>query len=190
MHANSENLLSLRDGEPVAAPVAQHVANCVACQAQLAVLQNLRARLQALPDTPLPDGIAVPVPRRNRRHWAGVAAVLVCALVVGALLRWQTPAVIPDNQDPGHSIAALQRESRQLETLLDTLRPRGQVLTAATAATVADLQDSIAVVDWQLSQSATTELTPQVRHALWQQRVGLMESLVTVQYTEASRNSF
>jgi len=190
MHANSENLLSLRDGEPVVAPVAQHVANCAECQAQLAVLRKLRARLQGLPDAPLPGGLAAPVPRRNRRRWAGVAAALVCAVAVGVLLRWQTPAIISGNQDTDHSIAALQQESRQLETLLNTLQPRSQVLTAATAATVADLQDSIAVVDWQLSESATSDLTPQARRALWQQRVGLMESLVAVQYTEASRNSF
>lgn len=189
MHANSENLLSLRDGEPVAAAVAQHVAHCADCQTQLAVLRDLRSRLQALPDAPLPTGIPLRAPQRNR--WLGAAAlVLLGVLATGTLLRWPAPSTVPDNQETQHGIAALQHESRQLESLLNTLQPRGQVLSAATAATVADLQDSIAVVDWQLNQSATAELTPQMRRALWQQRVGLMESLVTVQYAEASRNSF
>jgi hypothetical protein len=50
MHADIDELLSLRDGEPVAAEVVAHVSACIECNARLARLQATKLRVQSLPD--------------------------------------------------------------------------------------------------------------------------------------------
>jgi hypothetical protein len=49
MHATTEQLLSLRDGEPLDAAVHDHVENCGVCSRELARLARVRAELRQLP---------------------------------------------------------------------------------------------------------------------------------------------
>lgn len=55
MHARIEHLLSLRDGEPVAAQLAAHVRSCAICTGELQRLCTVRAEMQALPQLDPPD---------------------------------------------------------------------------------------------------------------------------------------
>ena len=54
MHARLDQLLSLRDGEPVDARVKTHLQHCTECQDWLAASITLRHRLRALPAAPEP----------------------------------------------------------------------------------------------------------------------------------------
>ena len=55
MHARIEHLLSLRDGEPVAAAVAEHVKLCPICSGELQRLSAIRAEIQELPQFEPPE---------------------------------------------------------------------------------------------------------------------------------------
>ena len=69
MHARIEQLLSLRDGEPVDAAVQAHVERLRAVRAALARLQAMRQRLRTLPD----------VVASGRDGWASVERRIVDA---------------------------------------------------------------------------------------------------------------
>jgi hypothetical protein len=90
MHARIEQLLSVRDGEPLAADAATHVASCADCAAAVSQLADLRERLRALPAlAPDPDGWRRLQSRAaarseavlRRRRWAGYAAAVTLAAV-------------------------------------------------------------------------------------------------------------
>ena len=57
-----------------------------------------------------------------------------------------------------------------------------RVTSARSAGAIAELEDGIALVDYQLAQLDQTDLDAATRRALWRKRVELMESLVTVRY--------
>jgi hypothetical protein len=94
MHARIEHLLSLRDGEPVAAELAAHVRSCPTCTGELQHLSAIRAEMQALPqmDPPdlaweriqqaIPQRTTAPAPRRIGFAVAAVALVTIAAIAL------------------------------------------------------------------------------------------------------------
>src|SRR5262245_11057076 len=93
MHANIEELLSLRDGEPGSEQRAAHVANCPQCRNELNQLRDVRSALAALP-TEEPAAMAwaaitrraaAPAPRSRARLVATGMAV-AAAIGFAALL--------------------------------------------------------------------------------------------------------
>ena len=54
MHAHTDQLLSLRDGEPVDARVVRHVAGCPSCQRDLECLKQMQGELRSLPPRQVP----------------------------------------------------------------------------------------------------------------------------------------
>jgi hypothetical protein len=85
-----------------------------------------------------------------------------------------------------------------MELLLRGLPPRGHLVRADTAGAIAELQDRIAAVDFELSRGGRAAAVPagttSTRWApergatsqdLWQERVDLMDRLVRVRYQEA-----
>lgn len=92
MHASTEQLLSLRDGEPLAAAIHDHVESCGACSRELARLARVRAELRALPPiTPrksLWQVVAVgAVEQPRQRHVPWLSAIAVAAsFVLGLFL--------------------------------------------------------------------------------------------------------
>lgn len=195
MHASIEQLLSLRDGEPVAAEVTAHVAGCGLCSRELTRLRRLRAGLRSLPDwdPPAPRSLPLRSGGRLRRPAAGLAlaASLAGAAVLGVWLmpggESGPPTVVPGDRPA--TVDALMNQSRYLETVLARLGPRDGVMNASTAATVAELEDSIALIDWRLAGGGEP-LTEAERAALWERRVLLMQSLVTVRYAQTGADSF
>lgn len=205
MHATTEQLLSLRDGRPVEAGPAAHVAGCEACSRELRALARMRTRLRDLPEMDPPRDlwrvVAVeavarpPGPKRGRLLWVGVAASLLLgvALVVATMQRPDegpargtttdliaaTPA--PASSVNGTSRAELLETSRRLEAALRALPAAPQVTRASTALTIADLQDRLVEVDLSLNDP---RLDPAQERALWQQRVRLMDTLMQVRYSQ------
>jgi hypothetical protein len=208
MHAHIEQLLSLRDGEPVAADAAAHVRECAECGELLARLHATRARLQALPavvagtggdwieiERRIAERRAAPLRRARTGLVAAAAAVATLALLAG--LRLQDRATHPADAfsdiesavvavDPP-TIEDLQHRSMQLEQLLAALPERPAVERAATALPIDALEAQVQWVDHRLSESEAAKAGPRETVQLWRDRIELMNSLVQLRYVEAQR---
>ena len=146
-----------------------------------------------------------PRSRRPSTWYAGgslaAAAVLVAVILPGLI---QQPAVVEAEQTfsavPSPSTAsgaaaelnvlqALMVESRQLESSLRSLPNEPRVVRAGTQATILELEDRIAAIDYQLSDPAV-QMTAAEEEIFWRERVRLMKSLVQLRYAQAQRTAF
>jgi anti-sigma factor RsiW len=196
MHARPDELLSLRDGEPVEARVAAHVAACTECNASLASAVALRERLRGLPVVPADAGTAWAsvqdrLGRRDRRRrWRATSAPVAAAASVAALglfatLRVLEPSASADRhlQEPA-AVADLRARSQALEAVLAALPERPAVVRADTSLPIDSLESQVQWLDHQLSFAGSQLPAPQAE-ALWRNRVEVMNSLVQLRYVEA-----
>jgi len=126
------------------------------------------------------------------------AAMLVVVILPG---RFETPgtttdapifAAVPPIAQPTNDVNALQAlmvESRQLETDLRSLPAEPRVVRAGTQATIIELEDRIAAIDYQLSDPEI-QMTRDEQEIFWRERVRLMKSLVRLRYAQAQRTAF
>lgn len=208
MHANTEQLLNLRDGGAEAAAVRKHVAGCEQCQAEIERLSRVRDSLRSLPpvrpDSDLWKTLAIGAvqnPAPARFHWgSGLAIAASFVLGLALLIRIGgdrgAPEDAPIETTPAATISetlpvaersmlpALQMRSRRLEALRAAMPRSPEVNRAGTAMTIADLEDRIALVDLRLNAADALDLTPAQRQALWRERVNLMQSLLQVEYAQ------
>jgi anti-sigma factor RsiW len=207
MHADFQELLSLRAGEPLDAAVAQHIANCPRCGLELGRLQRLADDLSQLPHFEPPqhswariqEQLAQPLARRSRASWiyASAAAAAVVTVALGVLWtstidRDQAPAgasgsTLAQIASRDESVGQLVRRSQELEALLNRLPQRPAIEQAGTSATIDEIQSSIQMLDLQLSNGLQIDQTETER--LWSTRVQLLNSLVYVRYGEVARNA-
>ena len=121
---------------------------------------------------------------------------IVTAAVLSAWSPEQTPVQnavtvpdsLPTNQQEVDVLQALMVESRQLESDLRAIPAEPRVVRAGTAATIAEIQDRIAAIDYQLSDPDVS-LSPEEEKIFWRERVRLMKSLVGLRYAQAQRNA-
>ena len=178
----------------------------------------LRQGLYALPETMPPRAvwhrireqaeaeglISHPRSRRPSTWYMGgglaAAAMLVIVILPG---RIETPEVgtnatdfasVPPAQQftntvEVNALQALMVESRQLETDLRSLPNEPRVVRAGTQATIIDLEDRIAAIDYQLSDPVV-QMTQREQEIFWGERVRLMKSLVRLRYAQAQRTAF
>ena len=204
MRPSTEDLLSVRDGEPLAA------ATCAAIEAspesthEVERLRALQRSLRALPELAPPAGLwerivaaeerAAVAPRRVARALAGFGAVAAAALV--ALIYFvagptDEPATIARSPLPRPvTYAPLVAESARLERLLAEMPPRSQVVRLGTISTIVELEDQIALLDEQLSYGDAIGLEGPQRAALWSERVDLMSALILVRAANAQGDVF
>ncbi len=169
----------------------------------------LHEGLNSLPDTPPPrmlwerireqaEAEGLVKKRRDFRNWyagAGLAAAVVMAIM---MIPQQPPVVQTDDDgsyvtppsgpvavDTTNGLQRLMIRSAQLEQNLRAL-PETSVVRAGTAATIIELEDRIAAIDYQLSDP-DAGLTPAETEIFWRERVRLMESLVQLRYAQAQR---
>lgn len=200
MHATLEQLLALRDGKAEGF-VQAHVGACAECQTEASRLVDLKGAMRALPEVEPPTGTWSGIVEAAKRQeasstqrigWAIAASVLMVALLAGSLSgRNKAPEAVLSAENTGSvtaepDIETLISRSQQLESVLQSLPRRPAVVRARTDGTIASLTNSIAMVDYSLSVP-DARLTEQQSKQLWQQRVGLMDSLVKVRYAEASQ---
>jgi hypothetical protein len=204
MHARIEHLLGLRDGEPVAADVSEHVRLCPICSGELQRLTAIRAEMQALPQFEPPEmaweRIRATIPERDhgsrfRKIGLAAAAAAVVTLTVMTLLAGHLdrlsgakdklatveaplPQVIPH-------VDELVAQSQQLEQMLQKLPDRPRIERVSTAATIDTIEQRIQWLDFQLSNAPEADLNEEQSRQLWRERVELMDSLVKVRYAEA-----
>ena len=177
---------------------------------------GLREGLNALPDTMPPRAvwhrireqaeaeglIRRPAAKRPATWYLGgslAAAVILAAFIVPGIV--DTPFVdrgdsyvTPRNDAalPPVGLSTLQTlmtESRQLEDELRELPAEPRVVRAGTAAAIADLEDRIAAIDYQLNDPEF-QLTPEEEEIFWRERVRLMKLLVGMRYAQAQRTAF
>ncbi len=206
MHANTEQLLNLRDGEPMAPAIRSHVEGCDVCRSRLHDLRQVRVLLRGLPVVKPPRDLwgtvavaSLQRPATRGFHWgSGLAIAASFVLGLALLLRMGSddtdPAEAPLETTPaatvasvvksgnGVSLPTLQARSRKLEALRAAMPRESEVQRAGTAMTIAELEDRIALVDVRLHAADALGLTEAQRHALWKERVNLMQSLVQVEY--------
>jgi hypothetical protein len=204
MHASIEQLIGLRDEEPVSVEVQQHVRGCGQCAAALNGLLAARERLTMLADpVPPPDAwqrIAAASDRsRYRRRWLPVAGLgLAASAAAVALLmvnlhvkptpsRDDTAVVTPSSNQPA-DVNQLMAQSRYLERAVLKLDgpADSMAVSADTASTVAALEDRIAVVDYEINSAVGVDNNDPHMVQLWKQRVNLLQSLAAVRYAQVA----
>jgi hypothetical protein len=173
----------------------------------------LQRELNALPDTMPPravwerireqaeaEGLLSGKGLQPRTAWyAGVgvaAAALVVAFVLPGLLQGPTGTlpVVPTNAGPAteiplNALQTLMTESRDLESSLRALPDAPRVQRASTLATISDLEDRIAAIDYQLNDPGI-QMSDADRELFWRERVRLMKSLLQLRYAQTQRAAF
>lgn len=206
MHARIDQLLNLRDGEPVDAQVASHVSQCPACGAELHRVATLRRRLRDLPsfEPPSLDLVRRPLPppsgARSRFVVVAAAGIAALSMVAGWLLSGRgapedadivsVPVSEPAASRPDVDLTELMTRSRRLEEVLSVLPPRPVVERVTTAATIDTLEQRIQWLDFHLSYASEAGLSERQAEHMWRERVDLMDSLVKVRYAESGYMSF
>lgn len=217
MSVRTEDLLKVRDGEPIDAALRERIGADPAHRREIRRLERVRERLRALPDEAPPSeawtriaaAARPPYGYRRRGRAAGFAAAVAAAaaaawVYIGVLdapprgssappsqlansrdeLQLPLAADRPAAPTRPPAYAALIEESARLEQLLMRLHPRPRRMNAATAITIADLEDRVAVLDEQLSFAAAAGVDERQRRALWRERVDVMNALVQVRYAQ------
>ncbi|MEO1245092.1 MAG: hypothetical protein AAFX56_05330 [Pseudomonadota bacterium] len=136
----------------------------------------------------------------RRRQWYLGGGIAAAAAMVAVLLSplMNEPAGNPTVPAPQNELlqppmatglTVLRAESSRLEGALAALPGQPSVLRAGTAATIADVTDRIAAIDFQLSDP-TIRLTAEEQEIFWRERVRLMKLLVKLRTAQAQRTAF
>lgn len=204
MHVRIDQLLSLRDGEPVEAEVTFHLESCASCAAEFGRLRRMQQQMHALPMFEPPANALAQINARmagrtgHRHRRLAVAAVIGAAVVTTALLVWRldagharTPVAITPAAQPESPVTPtidhLVAQSRELDEMLERLPERPAVERVAMAATIDSIEQRVQWLDQQLSYAPDTGLNEDQTYRLWRERVDLMDSLVKVRYVEGGR---
>ena len=129
--------------------------------------------------------------------FAVAAAVVLAVTVVPKIVNapdldsqyTEPPALANDNRVEVTALQALMVQSQQLESDLRALPEEPKIMRASTVATLSDIEDAIAAIDYQLNESGV-QMTPDERELFWRERVRLMKSLVQLRYAQAQRTAF
>ena len=174
----------------------------------------LQTRLQELEDTVPPRAVWQRIELQARaeglfrpRHvestkWlagAGIAAAVVLTVLNirvtpiiddGAGTFSDTPPVsVATNNSSPSKLNALMVQSQQIERDLRALPGQPSLMRASTAATIAELEDRIAAIDYRLNHPAV-RLSPIEAEIYWRERVRLMNSLLNLRLAQAQRRAF
>ena len=93
------------------------------------------------------------------------------------------------NSDDLRALNALMVESRQIERNLRALPAQPSLVRASTVATISELQDQIAAIDY-LMNHPDLQLSSEQEEIYWRERVRLMNSLLRLRTAQAQRVSF
>ena len=93
------------------------------------------------------------------------------------------------NGDDLQVLNALMVQSQQIERNLRALPAEPSVVRASTAATISELEDQVAAIDYVLTHPEF-ELSPEQQELYWRERVRLMNSLLQLRAAQAQRVSF
>jgi len=186
MHCTMDELLALRSGDG-SVWARQHIESCEACRAELDAVYQRVAGLKALPALRPPRdrwssvrAVIVADRAHRRRRWTGLALAAAAGLAGILVIR-----PIMGDKVYAEELAQAKQQSAQLESTLRNYDSDSRVVSGRSAALCAQLEEQIAQLDGQLTQSA---IAAQDRALLdlWRQRVDLMQQLVAVRVTRAA----
>lgn len=189
MHCTMDDLVALRAGEG-SVWARQHGDACATCRAELEGLYQRVAQLKALPARhPARDRWpavrdAVLAARRRRRERWGVWSIAAAAAVAGLIVF----RPFGTGNVAYAELARVKQQSATLEQELERYDVDGRVTSGRAAALAAALEDRIALIDGELTRldPADSAVGPAELVQLWQQRVDLMQQLVSVRVTRAA----
>ena len=158
-----------------------------------AVWQRIREQAEA-------EGLIGRRPLRRPITWTGGIGLAAAVMLAVALVLRATSTGVPgpytepaaDRADDVRPVTALQTlmvQSRQLESELSALPAEPRVVRAGTAATISDLENRIAAIDFQLNDPGIV-MTPEEEEIFWRERVRLMKLLVGLRYAQAQQAAF
>lgn len=173
----------------------------------------LHARLRELPDTMPPRAVWQRIeaqaraegllnhglsPRFKRTLGTGLAAaVMLTVISLPNPFEGQEeevfPTVPPYSEQTSamnlNTLNALMVESQELEQDLRSLPSQPHLVRAGTAATIAQVEDQIAAIDYRLNE-AGVGMPHEQMEIYWRERVRLMNLLVQLRSAQAQRNAF
>ena len=144
------------------------------------------------------EGLIARRPGRRMWGWLGGGAIAAAVKLVafnlttavrdpGASPQPEVPQVAePDAYPPVISLNDLMLQSQRLERELRLLPGQPRVVRAGTAATISELEDRIAAIDYRLNHPAV-RLTRAETEVYWRERVRLMNLLYNVRYAQVQR---
>lgn len=195
-HCTMAELLAIRDGEGPAWG-RTHVDECGYCREELNLLYGRVAALRALPAHRPPRdrwavirGQAARERRGRTLRRAGYGALALAAsiaLLIG-VRSVDVPGAAPSPEEA--QLTSLMERSQALEATLQSYGTDGRVLTGRAAGIIADLEDRIALVDAGINQVTRGGGPPNQLIGLWQDRVDLMDALVSAHVTRAAYVGF
>jgi hypothetical protein len=160
-----------------------------------------RAVWQRIEEQARAEGLFKPKSTERRTWFLGVG---MAAAVVLAVLNVPVTSVIDDGEQSfptvpsnevlagnsgGQGLNALMVQSQQIERSLRALPGQPSLVRASTAATISDLEDHIAAIDYMLNHPEA-QLSPEQVEIYWRERVRLMNSLLSLRTAQAQRTSF
>jgi len=203
MRARTEDLLKIRDGEPMDGAMRGRLITDRENLREVARIARVAEDLRRLPDVEPPPGVWARVaaeatasrrPRDGRRI-VRYAGALAASFLAGALLivligepREPTGGGAPERAPSAArqiDYAPLVEESVRLERLLLQLDRGPHLMNAGTAGTIADLEDHIVLLDEQLTYAEARDADPRYQQALWRERVDVMNALLHVRYAHS-----
>ena len=185
------------------------------CGLSVAERDLLQLRLGELEDTVPPRAVWQRIEKQARAEgllkarfgegpkWfagAGIAAAVVLAVLNVPMMTAVTDSgdevinatppvsVATINETPAE-LSALMGQSQQIERDLRALPGQPSLMRASTAATISDLEDQIAAIDYWLNHPQA-ELTPEDEAIYWRERVRLMNTLLNLRAAQAQRVVF
>jgi hypothetical protein len=124
------------------------------------------------------------------------AAVVLAAILVPVMMNSPQPGGITEppasqaaNDLQFNALQSLMVESRQLESDLRSLPEEPRVRQAGMVATISEIEDRIAAIDYQLNDTTVT-MTEEDKQIFWRERVRLMKLLVGLRYAQAQRAGY
>ena len=216
MHPRTEDLLTIRDGEPIDAAALEKARAAPSVAAGVEQLERMRQQLAGLPDLEPPDGVWERVraaadsnksPRRTWLRWGARGALAAAVAAAAMIYLMRSPQIaappsvppatttvgIPANaRDPvvPASLVSLVEQSERLERTLAQIPYQRPLMSGRTAGTIVGIEDRIAFIDQQLMYGAAGELAMPQQQALWSERVELMNALVHVRLAQAEPAGF
>lgn len=100
-----------------------------------------------------------------------------------------TPSVAQVDDTGPANLNALMVQSQQIERDLRALPGQPRMVRASTAATIAEIEDRIAAIDYRLNHPAH-RLSRIEAEIYWRERVRLMNSLLNLRRAQAQRMAF
>ncbi len=219
MHATTEQLLTIRDGQPEDVEVKCHVDSCSICQEKMRYLAFRREQLNALASAASDKDFAfneawqklsekaeqqIKQKSIQKKRWLGALSIAASLVLTLVLSNQFLPAKtvkddLGDNgaqdfaslhqnssadQNLGLEAVLIQRNNSLEQALRDLPQPR-RVVRGGTAASIASLEDQIALVDYGLTYAEQAGIDENGSIGLLQNRADLMASLYQVRYSQA-----